>query len=99
MPYKCKSFWFGLGGFYGISIIVGYLKPNSIDCTLSGTTTLGQSRPASNDNEGVLSIDGVSPSDCLESYPQDSFVEFYPSAEVQSVYSTDPPTGFVNYSY
>ena len=40
----------------------------------SGATTLGQSRPGSNDNEGVLripqssSITGTSPSDCLVSY-------------------------------
>ena len=41
----------------------------------SGTTTLGQSRPGSNGNEGVLhipkstSITAASPSDCLVSYP------------------------------
>ena len=43
--------------------------------TLSGATTLGQSGPRSNGNEGVLhipqssSITGTSPSDCLVSYP------------------------------
>ena len=46
-----------------------------IDRTLSGATTLGQSGPGSDGNEGILhipqsfSITGVSPSDCLESYP------------------------------
>ena len=43
---------------------------------LSGATTLGQSGPGSNGNEGVLripqspSITGTSPSDCLVSYPE-----------------------------
>ena len=43
--------------------------------TLSGTTTLGQSRSGSDGNEGVLpifhssSITGALPSDCLVSYP------------------------------
>ena len=41
---------------------------------LSGATSLGQRRPGSNDNEGVLrilqspGITGTSPSDCLVSY-------------------------------
>ena len=45
-----------------------------IDKTLSGATTLGQSRPGSNGNERVLripqssSITGATPSDCLVSY-------------------------------
>ena len=45
-----------------------------IDRTLSGATTLGQSGPGSDGNEGVLhfpqisSISGTSPSDCLVSY-------------------------------
>ena len=64
---------------------------------LSGATTPGQSGPGSNVNEGVLripqssSITGISPSDCLVSYPGHLCVKgAYPSAEVQSVYSTDP---------
>ena len=45
----------------------------SIDRILSGATTLGQSGPGSNCNEGVLHIlqsskIGASPSDCLLSY-------------------------------
>ena len=54
---------------------------------------LGQSRPRSNGNEGVLSIPqgpsitGTSPSDYLVLYPGRS-LGFYPSTEVQSVYST-----------
>ena len=46
-----------------------------IDRTLSGATTLGQSEPGSNGNEGVLcipqisSFTGTSPSVCLISYP------------------------------
>ena len=57
----------------------------------------GQSGPWSNGNEGVLRIPqssitaGTSPSDCLVSYPGHSFGGgSYPSAEVQSVYSTAP---------
>ena len=63
---------------------------------LSGATTPGQSGPGSNGNEGVLrisqssSIAGTSPSDCLVSYPGHSLGGSYPSAEVQSVYSTAP---------
>ena len=65
---------------------------------LSGATTPGQSGPGSDGNEGVLHIPqssstaGTSPSDCLVSYPGHSFGGggSYPSAEVQSVYSTAP---------
>ena len=64
--------------------------------TLSGATTPGQSGPGSHGNDGVLcipqssSITGVSPSDCLVSYPGHSSGESYPSAEMQKVYSTAP---------
>ena len=66
-----------------------------IDRILSGATTLGQSGPGSDGNEGVLlipqssSITGASPSDCLVSY-QDTLGggRSYPSAEVQLVHST-----------
>ena len=58
---------------------------------------LGQSGPGSDGNEGVLCIPqssstaGTSPSDCLVSYPgHSSGGGSYPSAEVQSVYSTAP---------
>ena len=67
------------------------------DKTLSDATTLGQSGPKSNCNEGILHISqsscitGASPSDCLESYAGHSLgVRFYFSAEIQSVYSTAP---------
>ena len=54
--------------------------------TLSGTTTLGQSGPGSNGNEGVLLIPqsskaGASPSDCLMSY-LGHLEESYLSADV-----------------
>ena len=68
-----------------------------IDRTLSGVTTLGQSGSGSDGNEGVLcilqsfSITAASSSDCLVSYPGHSLREFYPSAEMQSVYSTASP--------
>ena len=70
-----------------------------IDRAISGTTTLGPSGPGSDSNEGMLhipqssSITGTSSSDCLVSYPGHSFGSgggSYPSAEVQSVYSTAP---------
>ena len=71
-----------------------------LDRALSGVTIPGQSGPGSNDNEGVLripqssSIAGTSPSDCFVSYSRHSFGGIgggvYPSAEVQSVYSTAP---------
>ena len=64
---------------------------------LSGATIPGQSEPGSDGNEGVshipqsYSISGTSPSDCLVSYPGHSFGGgSYPTAEVQSVYSTAP---------
>ena len=70
-----------------------------IDRALSDATTLGQSGPGSDGNEGVLhipkssSITGTSPSDCLVSYPGHSLGGGYASAEAQlvySVYSTVP---------
>ena len=48
----------------------------STDRTLSGAPTLGQSGPGSDGNERVFhihlssSVTGVSPSDCLMSYPE-----------------------------
>ena len=65
-----------------------------MDRTLSGAPTPGQSGPVSDGNEAVLRISqssritGASPSDCLMSYPEHSFGEFYPSEEMQSEYST-----------
>ena len=67
-----------------------------IDRALSGAFTPSQNGPGSNGNEGVLCIPqsastaGTSPSDCLVSYPGHSLRGSYPSAEVQSVYSTAP---------
>ena len=67
-----------------------------IDRTLSGATTPGQSGSESNGSEGVLrilqssSITGTTPSDCLILYPGHSLSGSYPSAEMQSVYSTVP---------
>ncbi len=56
----------------------------------------GQSGPGSNGNKGVLRIPqssntaGTSPSDCLVSHLGHSLAGSYPSAEMQSVYSTAP---------
>ena len=67
-----------------------------IDRILSGATTPGNSGPGSNGNERVLripqssSITGASQSDCLMSYPGHTLGEFYPYAEMQSVYSVAP---------
>ena len=68
-----------------------------LDRALLDATTPGQSGSGSDGNEGVLcipqssSITGTSPSDCLVSYPGHSLGvggRDFPSAEVQSVYST-----------
>ena len=65
-----------------------------MDRTLSGATTHGQAGPGSDDNEGIpripqsSGITDTSPSDCLVLYTGNSLGESYPSAEMQSVYST-----------
>ena len=68
-----------------------------IDRTLSGATTLGQSGPGSDGNEEVLCFPQSSgltlalPSDCLMLYPGHLLEGgSYPSAEMESVYSTAP---------
>ena len=66
-----------------------------IDRTLSGPTTLGLSRPRSNGNEEGLHIPqnsktGASPSNDFASYPGHWLGVSYPSAEMQSMYSTVP---------
>ena len=66
-----------------------------IDRAPTGVTTPGQSGPGSNGNEGVLHIPQIfkaeaSPSDCFMSYPRQLLGGFYPSTEMQSVYSTAP---------
>ena len=71
-----------------------------IDKTLSGTTTVGQSRPVSDGNEEVLcisqssSITGASPSDYLVSYPGHSLWGSYSFAEIESVYPTTSTNWF-----
>ena len=61
---------------------------------LSGTTTLGQSGPGSEGNEGALRIPqssiitGASLSDCLMSYLGHLLGGFYSFADMQSVYYT-----------
>ena len=69
-----------------------------VDRTLSRATSPGQSGPGNNGNEGVLRIPqsscitGAALSDCFVSYLEHSLGESYPSAEMQSVYSTAQPT-------
>ena len=65
-----------------------------IDMTLSIATTPRQSGPGSTSNKVVhripqsSNITVVSPSDCLVSKSGHSLGKFYPSAEMQSVYSS-----------
>ena len=67
-----------------------------IDGILSGAITPGQTTPESKCNEGVLcihqssSITKPSTLDCLVSYPGHLLKESFPSAEVQSEYTTAP---------
>ena len=75
-----------------------------IDRTLSNATTLSQSGPGSNDNEGVLPIlqssnAGISSSDGLVSYLEHSLGESYPSAKMQSAYSTAPADWAMIYKF
>ena len=98
-------FKFGFVLFYGISTIVSYLMPNpflyiktvlfqTVQCSIS----MQLEWTWSDGNKGVLHIPqnssfaGASPSDCLMSYTGHSLGESYPSAEMQSVYSTAPPS-------
>ena len=75
-----------------MSILFSSIWP--IDRTLSVTTNPGQSGPESDGSKEVLrilqnfTVTGISPSDCFVSYPGHSVRESYPSAEMQSVYST-----------
>ena len=68
----------------------------SIDRTLSGATSQDQSGPGSDGNEEILYIPKSSsiiralPLDYFMSYPGHLLGESYPSAEMQSVYSTVP---------
>ena len=59
-----------LHGQFSISTQFSSIWP--VDRTLSGATTLGQSRPGSDGNKGVLLIPGASPLDYLVSYIQDT---------------------------
>ena len=67
-----------------------------IDGIPSGATTPDQSGPGSDSNEGVIripqisSITGASASGFWVSYPGHWLVGGYPSAEIQSLYSTAP---------
>ena len=71
-----------------------FIRP--IDKPLSGATTLGQSRPGSDRNKGVVRIfqssriSWVSRSNCLVFWTTHSLREPYPSAEKQLVYSAVP---------
>ena len=89
MQFKCQN-------SIPFNISAQFSSFGPIDRTLSGATTPGQSGPVSGVNKGVLripqsfSITGASPPDNLVSYTGHSPGECYPSAEMQSVYSTGP---------
>ena len=79
---------------FSISTLSSSIWP--IDRAQSGANTPGQSGPGSDGYEGVLrilqssNITGMSPLDCLMSYPGHSLGRSQSSAEVQSEYSTVP---------
>ena len=81
---------------HGLILFNPYIEP------LSGTTSLGQSWPGSDDNKGVLRISqnlgitGASPSDFLVSYQDTRWKGSYPAAEKQSMYSTAPNDWAIN---
>ena len=90
---KCKNSYFQT---IQVSVITQFSSIWPIDRTLSGVTTTGQNGAEGDGNEWVhcipqsSSISGVSPSDCLVSYPGHSLGESHASIEIQSVYSTAP---------
>ena len=96
---KCQTVLFQTIHF---SISVQFSSFWPIDRTLSGATNPGQSGPRSDGTEMVLcilkssSITGSSPLDCLVSYPGHLLGESYPSAEMQSVYSTSRADWAIN---
>ena len=77
---------------FSISTLFSSIRP--IDRTLSWVTTPGQSGPGFLNRPLCIpqsfSVTVASPSDHLVSYIRHSFGEFYPSTEMQSVYSTAP---------
>ena len=91
--FKCQKFSI-LNNSIHRKYTVGFYV--TIDRTSSGITILDQSEPGSDGNEGVLcipqrsSITEASTSDCLMSYPGNSLVKSYSSADIQSVYSAGP---------
>ena len=88
--FKCQTVLFQVIQF---NKSTQFSSISSIDRTLSGVTTPGQSGPGSDGNEGMLcipqssSITRPSALDCLVSYAVHSLGESYSSAEMQSVYS------------
>ena len=90
-----QTIQFSINHLFTLNLNVSNIWP--IDKTLSDATTPGQNESGSNGNESVFSIlqssriTGASPSDCLMLYPGYlSGGGSYPSAEMQSMYSTAP---------
>ena len=87
------------------SIRIWFTSIWPIDWTLSGATTPGQNEPGSDGIPQSSSITGTSPLDCLVSYSELTWVSVcvcvwggsYPSAELQSVYSTVPANWAIEY--
>ena len=79
-----------------LNISTQFSSIHTIERTLSGATTPGQSGPESDGNRRLFcilqssNITGASPSNCLVPYPGHSLGESYSSDEMQSVYSTAP---------
>ena len=86
--YTYKQFY-----FKQFSLSTQFSSVSPIDRTQSGATTPSQIGPGSDCNKGVLcipSIIGASPSVCLVSYTGHLLGKFYPSTEMQPVYSAAP---------
>ena len=83
--------------FLKIQFNISHLLVHSLKCRtvlfdLSVITTPDQSGPDNNGNEVIFHIPRASPFDSLVSYQEIQWVGgSYPSAEIQSVYSTNPP--------
>ena len=82
-----------LDGFQSSKWVISFIW--HIDRTLKDTTNPDQSGPESNGNEGILHIPQsskaeASPSNGLVSYLGHLLKGYYPSAEIQWVYSTVP---------
>ena len=89
---KCSNSSLSNNSIYHVIFFTQFKCQTPIDRTLTGATTPGQSGPRNDANERILcilqssSINGVSPSDCLISYPRHSFwVLIHPQRHSQCI--------------